>query len=88
MTKVSLGWECVLQAIELAQTEARRLRVDASQLAESKRATASLEGDYTAARIWRDVWVSLMTQKYLPASLRMNELTTAEKSRLEGSTKH
>lgn len=74
--------------MELTINEAQRLGVAPHVLAERKRLDASIAGDYTAARIWRDVWVCMMTQKYLPASLRLNELTTEEQSRLTGSTKH
>jgi hypothetical protein len=89
MANNSLSWDGVLHAIHLAMTEAKRLGVDPQQLAESKRTQAAVAGDYTAARIWRDVWVSLMTQKYLPATLRVHEHTMTELQNRSGDrTKH
>jgi len=83
-----MGWDNVLHAVHLATTEARRLGVDPLHLAEKKRTDAAIAGDYTAARIWRDVWISFMTQKYLPATLRIHEPTVAEQERLQDLTKH
>lgn len=62
------GWSDILKASEEISAHAGASRTEAHHLAEQRRAEASEKGDKATARLWRDVWVHLMSRKYLQYS--------------------
>lgn len=63
-------WTDILKASEDLLCDAQAHQTEAHHIAEQRRAEAAEKGDKPAARLWRDVWVHLMSQKYLQYSGR------------------
>ncbi|HTK85562.1 MAG TPA: hypothetical protein VL625_10810 [Patescibacteria group bacterium] len=68
MTSSYPVWTDILKASEQLFCDARALHAEAHHLAEQRRAEAAEKGDKATARLWRDVWVHLMSRKYLQLS--------------------
>jgi hypothetical protein len=68
MTNSYPVWTDILKASEELYADAQAHRVEAYHLAEQRRTEAAERGDKIATRLWRDVWVHVMSRKYLRLS--------------------